>query len=346
MSIESYSLVEHFDFMKNYIPQPFFISNEDVKEIVKNDSESEYDYLIKTAHGNYSLTKGTIKKLVDSLGVKFKLLSSVCDETNVIELALPIINKLFKCFADCFVFYANSDDALTIIDLNVNMDKGEEGTRYEDGPSPWVKESKEDSSNFTCFAGFMTNLEIENTDTDIMVVAEDIMSSANKVSFSIFKPSIGAILQPMLSFSSKFSNMDGFTEIHPAMYDEETGITITFPTNYYGKESDLSFKELWKKAESVQNHTDVNDYVFTEISELEMSNDTPNSIRKFIEDLSQNSILNLNQPIRNILTDANSISNGMKPSKKLKFKKQIGSLIGWCIIMKHSGCSSCGHMSV
>ena len=60
MSIESYSLVEHFDYMKNFIPQPFFISCDSVCEIVKNGDD---EYVIKTSKGNYSLTKKSLKKL-------------------------------------------------------------------------------------------------------------------------------------------------------------------------------------------------------------------------------------------------------------------------------------------
>ena len=341
MTIDSYSLTEHFDFMKNCIPQPFFITSEEIKELVEENDE----YYIKTNSKSYILAKAALKKLVDALGIKLKLLSTVCSESNVIELAMPIINKLLKCYADCFVFYANSDDALTIIDLNVNNEKGEEGTKYENGPSPWPEEAKKDLANFTCFTGFNTTLEIDDN-SNIMVVAEDIMQSANSVSFNLFKASVGSVLQPMLEFSSKFSNLEGFTCIHPAMYDDETGITISFPTNYYSKNSPQSFNDLWKKVESVQAHTDINDYIFNEIAELKISADTPSSVVKFIEELSNNSIINLNQPIKNILIDANSVSSGMKQSKKIRFKKQIGSLIGWCVIMKHSGCSSCGHMSV
>lgn len=353
--IDSYSLVEHFDYMKNYIPQPFFINNDDVKEIVKSDNELDEDYIIKTSKYNYTLSKASLKKLVDALGVKYKLLSAVCSETNVLEYVLPIVNKLFKCFADCFVFYANSDDVLTIIDLNVNTEKGDEGTKYENGPSPWLDEAKKDSSLFTCFSGFMNKLEITPNDTDILVVADDIMSSATNVSFSMFKSISGAVLQPMLIFSSKFSNLDGFSEIHPAMYDDETGITISFPTNYAkvksentsGEVNSYSFSYLWdNRAKKIQEHTDVNDYIFTEINELQVSSDSPNSVKKFIQDIVSDNILNLNQPIRNILNDAKSASDEMKPSKRNKFKKQIGSLIGWCITMKHSGCSSCGHLTV
>ena len=36
MAIDSFSLVEHFDFMKRYIPQPFYIKSEDVKCIKKD----------------------------------------------------------------------------------------------------------------------------------------------------------------------------------------------------------------------------------------------------------------------------------------------------------------------
>ena len=172
MSVEGFSLIEHFDYIKRSIPQPFFIPSSEVKEIVKADSEVDYDYIIKTTKHNYSLSKSSLKKLVDSLGIKFKLLFSVCDETNVLDLVLPIVNKLFKCFSDCFVFYATADDALTIIELNVNNTKGEDGTRYEDGPSPWTDESKQKLELFTCFARFIETFEITDSDTNIQVKSD------------------------------------------------------------------------------------------------------------------------------------------------------------------------------
>ena len=104
MAIDSFSLVEHFDFMKRYIPQPFYIKSEDVKCIKKDEDQ----YFIETNKWNYDITKSAMKKLVDSLGVKIKLLDVVADEVNVIDMVMPIINKLFKSFADCFVFYIHS----------------------------------------------------------------------------------------------------------------------------------------------------------------------------------------------------------------------------------------------
>ena len=83
MTIDSFSLVEHFDFMKRYIPQPFYIKSEDVKCIKKDEDQ----YFIETNKWNYDITKSAMKKLVDSLGVKIKLLDVVADEVNVIDMA-------------------------------------------------------------------------------------------------------------------------------------------------------------------------------------------------------------------------------------------------------------------
>ena len=63
MSIEGFSLVEHFDYMKRSIPQPFFIPTNEVKEIIKADSELDYDYLIKTTKHNYTLSKNSLRKM-------------------------------------------------------------------------------------------------------------------------------------------------------------------------------------------------------------------------------------------------------------------------------------------
>jgi len=342
MSIDSFSLVEHFDYMKRSIPQPFFIENKDVKEIVKGDSELEYDYIIKTTGHNYTLSKASLKKLVDALGVKFKLLFAVCDEVNVLDLVLPIVNKLFKCYADCFVFYAKSDDALTIIDLNINNTKGEEGTRYEDGPSPWPNDVKTKPELFTCFADFMNKYEITNDDTDIQVTADSTFD--NKINMNLFKPVKGSNLQLMLSFTGKYSNMDGFNEIHPSLYDEDTGITITFPMNYVSKDNQISFSDMNTKLNHLHSTFDVNDYIFRDLNALEASDDTPSSIKSVISNIITDSIINMNQPIKDILTECDTLARDMKPAKAKKFKSQIGNIIGWCSLMKHSSCSNCGHI--
>lgn len=345
MSIEGFSLVEHFDYMKRSIPQPFFIPTNEVKEIVKADSELDYDYLIKTTKHNYTLSKNSLRKLVDSLGVKFKLLFSVCDETNVLDLALPIINKLFKCFSDCFVFYATSDDALTIIDLNVNNAKGEEGTRYEDGPSPWNDELKAKSELFTCFAGFFDKFEIADSDTDIQVKADSVFD--NKISMLLYKPVTGSTLQPMLNFTGKFSNMNGFTEIHPSLFDENTGINIVFPMNYINKQSQMTFEVMLNKLKHIHETFDVNDYIFREMTELaQPESEAPNSIKSLISNIITDSVINMNQPIKDIFTECNTLANDMRPAKAKKFKNQIGNIIGWCVLMKHVGCSNCGHIHI
>lgn len=344
MSIESFSLVEHFDYMKRSIPQPFYIKPYDVNSIVRADNELDCDYVIKTKQHDYSLSRGSLKKLVDSLGVKYKLLSAVCDETNVIDLVLPIVNKLFKCFSDCFVFYANSDDALTIIDLNVNSVKGEEGTRYEDGPSPWMFDINKEADSFTCFANFMSKYDITDDDTNIQVKSDSVFST--KVSMSLFKPLTGSYFQPMLMFVGKFSNMDGFTEIHPSLYDESTGISIAFPMNYVSKDNQMPLTDMLSKLEHIHTTFDLNDYIFREMNELVASYDTPNSVKSIISSIVVDSIINMNQPIKDILVECNTIASNMKPAKAKKFKNQIGSLIGWCVLMKHIGCSNCGHIHI
>jgi hypothetical protein len=35
MSIDSYGFIEHFDYMRKYIPQPFIIRSEDVVDLIK-----------------------------------------------------------------------------------------------------------------------------------------------------------------------------------------------------------------------------------------------------------------------------------------------------------------------
>ena len=97
MSLESIGLVEHFDFIKKVIPQPFVLKCEDVVSLTLNP-ETEM-YVVKTKQESYEIAKNTLKKLVDALGVKVKLLSSVSDsEADVYDLILPALNKLFKCF--------------------------------------------------------------------------------------------------------------------------------------------------------------------------------------------------------------------------------------------------------
>lgn len=341
MTVESYSLVEHFDYMKKYIPQPFLITSESVKSFSK---DIENEYVINTTKGKYTLTRQSLKKLVDSLGVKVKLLNAVCDETDVIDLAMPIINKLFKCFSDCFVFYANSEDAFNIIDLNINNEKGTEGTKYENGPSPWKIDIKKYPSAFTCFAGFKDVFSITDDDKDILVKADDIMSGSNVV-MSLFKENKDLMLQPMLIFSSKFSNMNGFNEIHPALYDPITDIYIVFPMNY-AKDAGASFDNLWQWAMHIATTTDLNDYIFREVSELASSPDTPGVVRNFVSYILTESPININQSIKDILNEVPTATSDMKPSKMRKFKKSLGSLIAWCLVAKHDGCEHCGRVTL
>lgn len=344
MSIEGFSLVEHFDYMKQSIPQPFFIPTNEVKEIVREDNGTECDYIIKTTKHNYTLSRASLKKLVDALGVKSKLLYAVCNETDVLDLVLPIINKLFKCYSDCFVFYADLDDALSIIELNVNNVKGEEGTRYEDGPSPWNDELKVKPELFTCFAGFFDKFEITDSDTDIQVKADSVFD--NKISMCLYKSASGSMLQPMLNFTGKFSNMNGFTEIHPSLFDENTGINIVFPMNYINKQSQMNFADMLKKLNHIHDTFDVNDYIFREMNELVSSDDAPNAIKSAISNIITDSVINMNQPIKDIFTECSTLANNMRPAKANKFKNQIGSIIGWCVLMKHVGCSNCGHIHI
>lgn len=338
MSIESYSLVEHFDYMKNCIPQPFIINSNDVINIKKIDN----DYVIETSSASYTLSKSSLKKLVDSLGVKVKLFSSVCDEDDVLDLVLPAANKLFKCFADCFVFYSNKDDVLNIIDLNVNNVKGDEGTKYENGPSPWCKSMS--STDFTCFANFMERFSIDENDLSIQVKAEDLMPNANNVVLNLFKSMKDSPVQPMLIFKSKFSDMNGFTEIHPALYDISTDITIVFPINYGNKDNDISFTDMWNKLMHIYESVDLSDYIFREINELVISEDSPGSLRSFIANILTNSTLNINQPTKDILAECVEMMRNMKPGKKKKFSSSIGSMIGWSFVQKHSGCTECGRI--
>ena len=152
--IESFGLNEHFEYLKSCVPQPFSIKSSDIIDF-KKDVSNDGEYIIETTNGDrFSLSKPSLKKLVDSLGIKVKLLSAVCSETDVIDLTLPIISKLFKCFSDCFVFYALSDDRFFIVDLNLNNAKGEEGTVFENGPSPWPISIDDNKQSYTCFADF------------------------------------------------------------------------------------------------------------------------------------------------------------------------------------------------
>lgn len=347
MSIDSFSLIEHFDYMKRVVPQPFAINSSDVSSFKKEDNGLESEYVIELNNKNkYTLSKSSLKKLVDALGIKVKLLNAVCSESDVIDLALPIIDKLFKCFSDCFVFYSTSDDPLTIIDLNVNSNKGDEGTKYEDGPSPWLVSIADSPESFTCFANFMTNHAIDDNDTSILVKSEDILLKNKQVVIKLFKSLVGSKLQPMLVFSSKFSNMDGFTEIHPALYDSEHDISVMFPMNYGNARDPLTFDSMWKRVTHINESTDLDDFIFREVNELAASDETPSSVKTFISNILTDSTLNINQPIKDILDEASRVSAQMKPSKKKKFYNQLGCLIGYALVMKHSGCSECGHMHI
>ena len=345
MSIESFGLIEHFDYMKSYIHQPFYINSADVDKLEKLDDE----YSIVTRGKTFILTKQTVKKLVDALGVKIKLLSAVCDETDVIDLVLPAVNKLFKCFADCFVFYAASDDPLTIIDVNVNKDAGDEGTKYENGPSPWMIDLKTSADAFTCFNNFIGSLELTDKDTDVLVKASDIMPSVSQVIVSIFKDIKDSALQPMLVMSSKFSNMNGFSKVNPLLYDHSTGISIKFPMNY-AKGEMPSFDTMWKKVTHLHETTDLNDYIFREMSELVASNETPTNVKTFISDILTTSTLNVNQPIRDILNEANNLANTFASNgaggKAARFRQNVGNMVGWCLVAKHECCASCGHFDL
>lgn len=342
MTIESFNLIEHFEYMKNFIPQPFMIHSDEVESFGYGNSDTDTCHVIKTKTSIYTLTKPALKKLVDSLGVKVKLLDAVCSETNVIDLAMPIIDKLLKCFADCFVFYVASDDPLTIIDLNVNTESGEEGTKYENGPSPWQIESKDNPTVYTCFVDFLDKYGITDRN-DILVRADDLMSG-NNVTFDLFIPvSESTRIQPMLSFNGKFSNLNGFSDIHTVLVDKDTNIRITFPMNY-AKDDGMTFDDMWKKAEHLVETTDLSDYIFKEVNELAASNDTPLGIRKFICEILTDSPLNVNQPISAIMEESVRLAADMKPSKAKRLKNNVGNLIGFCCITKHFGCRECGHV--
>jgi hypothetical protein len=339
MTLQSYNLNEHFDYMTRMVPQPFGISPNIVNEILIDENEN---YVIKTSRGNYTLSNNAIKKLVDALGIKIRLLSYVAEETDCIALAMPIVNKLFKCFADCFVFYAKSDDTFLITDLNCSSARGEEDTIYAIGPSPWELEISKHPVEYTCFAGFNRYWDDE-LPNDVYVKAEDLMQGS-KVVLNLFKEVKGCRLQPMLMFGSKYSNMNGFSEIYPVLYDTETGITLNFPMNYAKQE--LTFDEMWDKTIHLSKSTDLDDYIFREINELVSSSNTPSAVQNFITDILVNSTINVNQPIKNILNDAVTLMSQMKPAKKKKFSKQLGSLISFALCMKHEGCEHCGHLEI
>lgn len=341
MTINSYGLIEHFDYMTHFVPQPFELQCNDINCIVRDADEN---YIIKTTKGDYTLSTCALRKLVDTLGIKIKLLSYVASETDVFELALPIINKLFKCFANCFVFYAKQDDQFAIIDLNANNEKGEAETIYENGPSPWKLDISSNKAQYTCFADFKSKYSIAENDTDILVKADDIMNGS-KVSICLFKNiTTDSQLQPMLTFSSKFSSMNGFLEILPSLFDEQTGISIEFPMNYAKHE--YSFDEMWEKVVHLCKNTDLNDFIFREINELAASSETPSALQNFIADLLVSSVVNMNQPIKNILSETVTATAEMKPAKRKKFIKQLGRLIAFALCMKHSGCEHCGHLEI
>lgn len=345
MTIESFSLVEHFDYMKKFIPQPFTIPSGIVKSFKKEDTGTDVEYVIETTKGKFTLTRYSLKKLVDFLGVKVKLLNAVCDEIDVIDLAVPIINKLFKSFSDCFVFYSTNEDAMLIIDVNVNNDRGPEGTKYENGPSPWKIDVGKYPAAFTCFADFMGKYDI-NDDRDILVKAEDIMSNDTNVTFKLFKNGFeNERIVPMIVFNSKFSNMNGFSDINPVLYDTSSDIYISFPMNY-AKHEGLTFNDFWKRVTHLYKETDLNDYISVEVNELAASNDTPGKIKNFINSILTDGVISINQSIKDILNEALSVTTNMKPSKAKKFKKALGAMIASALCMKHYGCNECGHMDL
>lgn len=338
MSIEGYSLNEHFDYITHFIPQPFGIACGTVKEFTVPD------YTLTTTKGTLNFTKSAFRKVIDALGIKLQLLSYVADETSCISLAMPIINKLFKHFSNCFVFYCDSTDSQSVIDVNCHSDKGEEGTIYENGPSPWSVEISKSQIEFTCFNNFMKYWsDLETIPTDVMVKSDDIVQGS-KVVLQLYKEVKDSRMQPMLIFSGKYSNMSGFNEIHPALYDTETGVLFKFPMNY--AKSEMNFDEMWSKVLHINSTTDVDDYVFREINELSASKDTPANVKNFITDLLINNTLNVNQPIKDILNESVTLTSSMKPAKKTKFLQQVGSLIAYSLCMKHTGCEHCGHIEI
>jgi len=329
--------------MCKYIPQPFAIKSVDVVSFEKDTNDSG-SYVIKVNNNTYSLSKIALKKLVDALGVKVRLLETVCFETDVIDLALPIIDKLFKCFADCFVFYSMSEDASFIIDLNVHNERGEAGSIFECGPSPWPISITDYPNSFTCFHLFKERYGIEDKDTNILVKSDDILSG-DKVLFNTFKNVPDSILQPMLTFTSKFYDLNGFSDIHATLYDEASDIYMQFPSNY-AKLDEATFDDLWKKVLHINERLDLNDFIFQEVSELAASEDTPNSVKKFISSILIDNTININQPIKDILAESVTVCNQLKPSKARKLKKNLGNLIAWAVCMKHSGCSECHRLHI
>lgn len=342
--VEGYNLNEHFDYMKNYIPQPFFINTNDFKSIVVLEDECFYIY---TTKNKYELTTASIKRLASGLGMKMSLLSTVAEEIEVFNLSLPILNKLFSYFADCFVFYTAADDPLTIIDVNVNNKKGDEGTIYRLGPRPWEDYTKENLANFTCFASFKKTYDISN-DLAIYVKAEDIMSSNTQVSLKLFKVDDEfATLQPMLVFSGKFSDINGFSNIKPVLYDISNDMYISYPLNYRERSERAeqpSFDVMWKKLLHLCKAYNENDFIYDEIIELSNSNETPNDVKSFITTLQLETPININQPISLIIAETKTFISNLKPGKANKFKKQICDLIGRCYLTKHYGCHECGHL--
>ena len=342
--VDSFSLVEHFDYLTKYIPQPFYIQSDKVICLKRGTVDEDSEYLIETSDGNYTLTKGTLKKLVDNLGIKVKLLSSACEDVDVYDLVMPALNKLFKCYADCFVFYATAEDARCIIDLNINKDAGAEGTRYESGPSPWGVDVSKDPSFFTCFNDFLDRYIISHSDTSVRVKADADFLVGMNVNIHLFKDVGSMRIQPMLSFSGKCTAMGGFTEIHPVLFDTETGISIVFPQNYV-KKKDPTFDDLWGSVMHLCNHTDLNDYVFRAINEIAVSDETPSAIKNFISSILTESTLNLNQPTADILSECVSLTREMRSAKANKFKKNLGAVIGYAILSMSLACKDCGHMN-
>ena len=149
----------------------------------------------------------------------------------------------------------------------------------------------------------------------------------------------------MLTFSSKFSNLKGFSDIHTTLYDQASDICIQFPMNY-AKDEDVTFNDLWKKVIHLYEKFDANDFIFQEVSELAASNDTPTNVRNFINSILVDSVINVNQPIKEILSEAANICGSLKPAQAKKLRKSLGNLIAWCVCMKHNGCSECHHLHI
>lgn len=340
MSIESYNLIEHYDYIERRVPQPFYINSDSFVEFKKVDE----CYSIKTKRFEYALTNTAAKKLVSALGIKIKLFNDdSAEESCVIDQVMPAVNKLFKCFADCFVFYADNSMPLDIIDLNVNNVHGAEGTKYENGPSPWKLDIKTQADRFTCFSRFLDRYCIDDH-SNIKVKADEILTNNTNVLMCLFKDIKNPTMQPMIVFSGKSTNMNGFTDIKPAIYDVNSDVTIVFPTNY-AKLDSPSFDDLWFKTMHLFESVDVNDYVSREINEIAVSNEVPSAIKSFASSLLVDGIVNINQPINLMLAECKSITTSMKPGKAKRIKQQFGMLLGWCLCMRHFGCHECGHVS-